>query len=61
MEFHVGCTLGYEVPRPTAFVFLVEATRLERRVVRDERLRPSPEPPQERFTAPGSGNRSLRV
>lgn len=39
MEFHVGCTLEYEVPRPTAFVFLVEAARLERQIVRDERSR----------------------
>ena len=65
MELHVGCTLEYEVPRPTAFVFLVEAARLERQIVRDERLRLSPEAapgsPLERFTAPESGNRSLRV
>lgn len=61
MEFHVGCTLEYEVPRPTAFVFLVEPARLERQVVHDERLRLSPDLPQERFTAPESGNRALRV
>ena len=65
MEFNVGCTLEYEVPRPTAFVFLVEAARLDRQIVRDERVRLSPEPPLERplerFTAPESGNRFLRV
>lgn len=61
IDFQIGCTLEYEVPQPTAFVFLVEAARLDRQIVRSERLHVTPDLEEERFTAPESGNRYLRV
>lgn len=61
IEFQLGCTLEYQIPRPTAFVFNVEAAALDRQVIRSEQLAITPDLPTERFTVPENGNRLLRV
>lgn len=61
IEFQLGCTLDYQVAGPTAFVFNVEAAEFDRQIVRTEQLTFAPALRAERFTAPESGNRVLRV
>lgn len=61
MKFQLGCTLSYQVQKPTPFVFNVELARLASQEILAETLTLDPDLKAERWTMPETGNRYIRV
>lgn len=61
MKLSLGCSLGYQVPSRTPFVFNIEAAQFAAQTILSEDLELTPTVPLERWTMPESGNRYLRL
>lgn len=61
MRYNVGCTLEYQVPGPSVFVFNLAPAVTPVQTVEHERLAISPELPMDEFTAPVTHNRYHRI
>ena len=61
MRFSLGSSLGYQLDQPTPFVFNLEVAACDQQKLISESLVFSPPLEPERFTAPETGNRYVRV